>query len=240
MGVPTRITWYMLSTIQCMVFYLHTAYGDSKVSYSSQTFPSGVDNIQDVLEMAPQPKHPFQGICQGNGGGPAGFLSVSAPCIDFLQEQGHITHFHTALSGNTFSLVGLVYVDDMDLIAVADGPNITMEDISDQMQEKVLCWSGSTRVTGGSQKITKCSWTPIDFTWDEQGNWHYREDYASNICIPDDSGTLWWIAWKSPMESTMVIGVEQSLDGLMSAQVTALTEKANDIGNRIRTGHLPQ
>ena len=165
---------------------------------------------------------------------------MSAPCIDFLQEQGHITRFHTALSGNTFSLVGLVYVDDTDLIAVADGPDITMEDISDQMQEKVLCWSGSTRVTGGGQKITKCSWTPIDFTWDEQGNWHYWEDYASNIRVPDDSGTLWRIARKSPMESTTIVGVEQSLDGLMSAQVAALTEKANDIGNRICTGHLPR
>ena len=42
------------------------------------------------------------------------------------------------------------------------------------------------------------------------------------------------------MESMTVVGVEQSLDRLMSAQVAALTEKANDIGNRIRTSHLPR
>ena len=72
-GVPPEPLVSMLLTLQSMVFFLWMAHGDSTDSYSSK-----------VMTHDSSSPHPFQGICQGNGGGPAASLGVNAPCVQLL------------------------------------------------------------------------------------------------------------------------------------------------------------
>ena len=72
-GVPPEPLVSMLSTLQSMVFVLRMAHGDSTDSYSSTAMTHDSSS-----------PHPFQGICQGNGGGPAASLGVNAPCVQLL------------------------------------------------------------------------------------------------------------------------------------------------------------
>ena len=70
--VAAEIMVCLLTTIQMMVFFLHTAYSDSQTSYKGH---------QQV---------PFQGACQGNGGGPGMFLSISIILIKVMYSNGHV------------------------------------------------------------------------------------------------------------------------------------------------------
>ena len=114
-GVPPEPLVSMLSTLQSMVFFLWMAHGDSMDSYGSTAMTHE--------SLSP---HPFQGICQGNGGGPAASLGVNAPCVQLLQCHGHIATFQHSLSGWTLNIVGLIYVDNTDLVEIAHTPQETM------------------------------------------------------------------------------------------------------------------
>jgi hypothetical protein len=151
-----------------------------------------------------------------------------------------VAHLHSAISGDDFSIVGLVYVDDTDLLDAAEEDSDTILDVGLQMQEKVLCWSGGTWVTGGGQKIKKCSWMPMAFEWNDRGEWQYDITTAFDLQIPDDDGQLHIIEWKSPTDAIIVIGVEQSLDGNMLAQVASMKGKANEVASHIQNGWLHQ
>ena len=108
-GVPPEPLVSVLLTLQSMAFFLWMAHGDSTDSYGGM-----VDNPND-----PSSPHPFQGICQGNGGGLAASLGVSALCVQLLCQWGHIASFRHALSECTLDIVGLIYIDDTDLVEIA-------------------------------------------------------------------------------------------------------------------------
>jgi hypothetical protein len=58
-GIPVRAITCLLTTIQLMVFFLHTAHGDSMTGYSAAT---------DAAASHSGNTHPYQGSCQCNGG----------------------------------------------------------------------------------------------------------------------------------------------------------------------------
>ena len=58
----------------------------------------------------------FQGIWQGNGSGPTIWVAVSAPLIEMMRGEGHGIKFEAPLSQNRYSLVGLTFVDDTDIV----------------------------------------------------------------------------------------------------------------------------
>jgi hypothetical protein len=80
----------LLMTIILMHFYLRTAFGDSL------TFYRGVG-----------------GICQGNGGGPAMWLSVSIVLVENMRRQGYISIFVRVVMGLKVCFIGFLFVDDM-------------------------------------------------------------------------------------------------------------------------------
>ena len=227
-GVPPEPLVSMLLTMQSMAFFLRMAHGDSTDSYGGM-----VDNPND-----PSSPHPFQGICQGNGGRLAASLRISAPCVQLLHQRGHITSFQHALSERTLDIVGLIYVDDTDLVEIAHTPQETMAIVGPHMQDKTSCWNGGTRATGGAQKIDKCSWTPVEFVWDATGKWYCCTDIPSSIELLDEDGIIRTIDKLAPSDALTVMGVEQSLDGNMVVQVLVLEEKAMALGNCIKEGYL--
>jgi hypothetical protein len=81
-GVLVNAITCLLTTIQLMVFFLHTAHGDSNLCYSAAT-DTAARELGNI--------HPYQGSCQGIGGGPLLFLSVSSPCVDYMHGMGFVT-----------------------------------------------------------------------------------------------------------------------------------------------------
>ena len=225
MGVPVNVIRYMLLTIQLMTFFLRTGHGDSTTSYGGAYNACGV---------------PFQGICQGNGGGPATFQGTCTPAVDLLHKRGFASRFIGALSATTFVIIGFIYVDDMDLAQVARHRHESIDIVIERMQQMILCWEAGLALTGGSLGPAKCSWGPIAFCWDREGQWHYRTDIQTEIFISDDNGESTPIARLAPSEAIEVVGVWQAIDGNMKQQVAVMKKKATDLGEMIQKGYLPR
>jgi hypothetical protein len=117
-GVPVNAIMCLLTTIQLMVFFLRTAHGDSTVSYSAAT---------DTTARVYGNTHPYQGSCQGNGGGPLLFLSISSPCVDYMHGMGFVARLISAFLTTIFCIIGILHVDDTDLFAIAVYPSESAE-----------------------------------------------------------------------------------------------------------------
>jgi hypothetical protein len=108
------------------------------------------------------------------------------------------------------------------------------------MQAMTSHWQGCLFVTRGDLNPDKCSWTPIDFYWDADGQWHYHLGICVSICIPNSLGVLQALECLAPSASITIVGVVQAADGNMLDQMAALKAIADDMGNRIHNGYLPK
>jgi hypothetical protein len=195
-GVPVEVVVTMLLTIRLMRFHLRMAYGDSQDSYGG--------NLLDLM---------FQGICQGNGGGPACWVAISAVLVSLLRLHGSMASFHLVLSLATLTLVGLIFVDDTDLLYMSNDPLSNIQEVVDCIQRGLLLWRDGLHSTGGRLAPDKCSWCLIAFH--KQGpNWcfHTSESQPASLSIPSPQAPLLTIHRLEPLEAIMVLGVEQSVD----------------------------
>ena len=78
-----------------MKFFLQTAYGDSN------------DYAFEVT---------FQCLCQGNGAAPAGWAVRSITILRAHKKNGHGAYFTCPISLVKMHIVGILFVDDTDLI----------------------------------------------------------------------------------------------------------------------------
>jgi hypothetical protein len=97
-GVSKEATGAMLKTIQEMKFFLQMAYGDLKECAGS---------LVDVKT---------QGLCQGNGAAPAGWMVVSITILRAHKWKGHGAKFLCPISPINRNLAALLYVDDTDVV----------------------------------------------------------------------------------------------------------------------------
>ena len=86
--------------------------------------------------------------------------------------------------------------------------------------------------------MDKCSWTPVEFVWDEFGKWHYHINIPADLHLPDEDGVIQTVNKHAPSDALTVMVVEQSLDGNMMVQVAVLEDKATALGNCIKEGYL--
>ena len=75
LALVVEVITSLLLTIQLMNFFLRTAFSDSTCFYG---------------DWRPIP---LQGCCQGNGGGPAMWVSVSIILVHQLWANGHVATF---------------------------------------------------------------------------------------------------------------------------------------------------
>jgi hypothetical protein len=120
-----------------------------------------------------------------------------------------------------FTLIGILYVDDTNLLAYAEYTLESAEWVAQWMQDMTNHWRGSLRVTGGDLNPDKCNWSPIGFFWDEDGQWHYQRNIISTIQIPDLVGIMQILEKLGPSQATTVIGVVQAADGNMTGATVA-------------------
>jgi hypothetical protein len=230
-GVPIQAIACLLMTIQLMVFFLRTAHGDSDVFYSG---------VADSEAQESGNTHPYQGSCQGNGGGPALFSGTSSLFVGYMHQKGFAACMQSAFSWTVFCIIGILYVNDTDLFVFAEYLRESVERVTRRMQDMTTHWQGCLRVTGRNLNPEKCNWTPIGFYWYDKGMWHYCTYIASSVLLPDATGAMQAIERLKPSQATTVVGVVQAADGNMDEQVQVLKEIADDISTHINKGYLPR
>jgi hypothetical protein len=124
-GMAIETITCLFLTIQMMKFFLRTAFGNSETFYSS-TGPV-----------------PFQGICQGNGGGPTLFLCIIIVLVKMLHNNGHVAVFVSAITGIETRLSGLLYVDDASMTNHANYPEEPVSRIVMHTQACTDTWQGA-------------------------------------------------------------------------------------------------
>ena len=219
LGMPRGPLAAMLMAIQLMTFHLRTGHGDSERTYGGTS------------------SNPFQGLCQGNGAAPAGWLVSSAFIVRQQHAQGHQVLLRAAISLVTIAFVAFMFVDDTDLPVIATSPDETPEDVGQRLQGAVTCWANSLGVTGGALKPEKCFWYSIGFSW-TNGDPSYRTAQDTEIWVPDFSGTPTAIAHLGAHEAREVMGVWQTPSGDMTKQLAELNAKLVCWQSYITNGYL--
>ena len=123
----------MFRTFQQATHNVRTAFGDSTKTYTSQRGDT-----------------PLQGIAQGNGCDPTGWVCISTPIIQALRLAGYGAFFLTALTVTLVYFACYAFVDDTDLIHTAKDTQYKGEQLIPEIQGALDQWEGSLRATGGA------------------------------------------------------------------------------------------
>jgi hypothetical protein len=136
----------MLSVLQTMEWYLKTAFSQSSTFFGGS---------QDV---------PSMGFGQGNGAALPGFLAVSTLLIEAYRHQSHGARFTPGLARDAFILAAVIYVDDSNLLHLAQGTPTDAKFLA-SVQAATVDWTGLVHASGGSLKPAKCFWYMLGWKW---------------------------------------------------------------------------
>ena len=132
-NIPIEAIISALGTIQKMKFCLQMNYSDS-----------------DKHCGGSEQGLPFQGGCQGNGGAPTLWIAVSIILVCMLHEHGHVTEWTSAISKTVTMLISFLFIDDTDLITMAQDAATPPEQVLDMMQDNVSTWHKSSNHMGST------------------------------------------------------------------------------------------
>lgn len=218
-GVPPPAMVTMLTAIQLMHFHLRTAYGDSESAYSSSA------------------THVFQGICQGNGAGPAVWLAISTCLVTILNVTLPPTPLRSPLSSVNLSLSGFLFVDDTDILYVGPSPDTPPALVRAELQKRVSLWEGLLQASGGALSASKCSWTSISFFPPSSVRLVHDSTLSSPGTLTISQGPIYRL---EPWESTKVVGVVQSVNGSMKGQIRALLSLTKSWASKLSLNRFPR
>jgi len=223
LGLSPSVLETIFGSIQNMRILLRTAYGNSMTPYGG-TSSQGL---------------PFQGVCQGNGAGPALWLATSIPLIDMLRRHGNVSTFLCPVSGTSISLIGIIYIDDCDLF-VFDQVALSPQAVVASLQHNVQLWQQGLQSTGGSLSFKKCSWSLLPYQH-RGSRWllHNNISLPAAITITDPTGIATPIKCSSPAEGQKVVGVVQALSGDARLALLAFQSKADSWLQTIKSHFLP-
>ena len=160
----------MLSTLSYMAFYIRTGYGDSRSHYGGKN------------DM------PFEGLGQGNGAGPAGWLDVSSVLLIYLRKACKCTSGVSAVSCRAFSYVAMAFVDDTDIPVMAISASESPRSVFSQLQTTVLHWGQTLKYSGGLLVNRKSHWWPSFFIWDGNKCRYGKKKRGVHITVPNEGG----------------------------------------------------
>ena len=147
LGVPKGPVASLFGVLQRSIHRVRTAYGDSETCFVSD------------------PADPIQGIGQGNGCGPAGWVALSTPIMMMLRQLGFGFWTLSAITCKLFYTMGFAFVDDIDLFHTGQDLQ-TGKDLIPEMQQAVNWWEKGITATGGSLVPQKSYWGLLDHKWD--------------------------------------------------------------------------
>jgi hypothetical protein len=202
--VPKGPIASLFGVLQQSIHRIRTAYGDSDVQSTST------------------PEDPIQGIGQGNGCGPAGWVALSGPLMEMLRTLGFGYWALTAISCCLFYAMGFTFVDDTDLFHSGWDLYSTGELVQQEMQQAVDWWDRGSTANGGSLVPEKSYWGLLDHTWDPSlAKWALKsiEQSPGELQIRMvDSDELVNLKRVEPGEVVKALGVMLNMEGTDDAQ----------------------
>ena len=223
LGVPKSPIQSTIHTLQRMQHHIKTIHGVSSQKYGP-TNP------------------PLQGVVQGHGTAPTGWVAVSTPLIQMLRTKGFGFHHTAVLSNEPVTLTCFSFVDDTDLIQSRDTAQ-TDHQFLDQVQRMVRTWEEGLRATGGALVPSKSFWYWIDFKWDRD-KWRYKtqRELPGSLVMRDGSTPsqasehiLSRLEITSPRKA---LGIPVRHDGIDSSSVKYLRTKAINWAAKIQQSTL--
>jgi len=221
-GVPLSAAESMLATIENMKFFLRTGFGDST------SFSGGSIHIKT------------QGMCQGNGGGPAAWAVVSLVILSAHKKKGHGAKFVCPITNLSHHLSSVIFVDDTDLLHINMEADETVEEAHQAIQSSVTNWGNLLIVSGGALKPSKCFFSLISFVW-KNGMWAYANNHMNGnfgIKVPLPNEPPAEIKHHPVSHSEKTLGAMTSPDGNSKASIALMQEKAQSWVNDIKVGNL--
>ena len=94
-------------------------------------------------------KVPITGIGQGNRLGPALWCFISTIIINTCKSKGHGTTIINPISKMIVALLDFIFVDDADLVTMANNASTFGAAMIPKMQALMMDWCGCIRATGG-------------------------------------------------------------------------------------------
>ena len=87
-----------------------------------------------------------------------------------MYSSGHVAMVVHAITGLPVRFIGFLFVDDTDLVVVANSPMESVMSVVECTQAGGLTWSGALHASAGVLEPMKCHWCLIDFIW-INGEW---------------------------------------------------------------------
>ena len=217
-GVLAMEVESMLGTIENMIFFLRTGFGDST------SFTEGGISIKT------------QGMCQGNGASPAGWAVISICILGAHGRKGHGAKFICPVTKLEKHLSAILYVDDMDILHIDLTKNEKVDEVHQRIQESVNSWGNLLIATGGALQPAKCFYSIILFEWVNSG-WRYasnENDAELGVSMPLPGGRRVGIGHK------LVSHAEKMTppDGNSHAAIMMMQDKVQRWVTNVRNGKL--
>ena len=145
LGVPWMIARNMFLVLKQACHRIKTGYGVLQQVYGNKDLNSSI-----------------AGIGQGNGLAPSLWYLISTIIIKCCKKR-HSTAIKTLISKRIDSLLGFAFVDDADLVTVANNSSQSRGEMIRTMQALMTDWCGCIRTTGGLIASTKTRWFLVSF-----------------------------------------------------------------------------
>lgn len=221
--VPLATVVLSLSVLQTMTFFLRTGYGVSQTGYGGT------------------PEDPTFGLGQGNGMAPAGFSCISSLMDGTYCRLGHAASFSGAWTGLVFILAAIIYVDDTDLLLIAQNRDQTMDEFFDQTQAAVTDWGHIVLSIGGYLKAAKCFWYMMSWKWVKgvPRLRSLRELPKYQLMLPQKSGSPVPIPLRDVHDVEETLGVYSCPAGDFGVHISKKMGKGHLWAERLRRNRCP-
>jgi hypothetical protein len=214
----------MFQTIQQCRHCIRTAYGDSAKSYGGRG----------------KYKLPPMGAGQGNGAGPQMWSILSSVLFLAMHMEGLSTKFCQKMKKSFLSIVGFMYVDDMDLIRLRDEKDKHL--LAEDLQLTLAYWNKLVQVTGGAIEPTKSGWYCYHQQWNHiTGTYQYSDlGTDSSITARDKDGAKVPLSYLSCHSAQEMIGVKMTPTGNQDEQFQTMLDKSKEEARYIMEGNLSE
>ena len=225
LGMPKSWAQFFALYWKDCVHYVRTRYGISKESYKSDE-----DN-------------PLFGIGQGNGAGPATWLSHSIVMFQVLSDLNDGIVMSSPDGKIQFNSPGTGYVDDVTLGATAND-----EDADGEREENLIMnintiakyWEKMLFTNGGRLELKKCFWILVSWKW-HQGipTMTTMEDHPAILSLTQsESREVVTIERKEVNEAPKVLGCLIQANGSWKAEQDRWTSTALQFAMKVKKGQF--
>jgi hypothetical protein len=149
-GVPLTAVEMTLRAIKNMKFFLQTGFGNST------SFAGGGISIKT------------QGLTQGNGASPAGWVVISICILGEHGKKGHGAKFYCPINNLQHHISAILYVDNTDLLHIDLTKDESVDEVHNAIQTSVNSWGNLLIATSGVLQPSKCFYSIILLEWEKR------------------------------------------------------------------------